>query len=252
VPRPRQRDKVFSPIYSVSFRLGFEHTAKTVWVGAKNADRIITLFVKLKFHCSLVAALGLAVAASANPLTFGGFTGTFPYVENGLAVTASQTPPGGAWNLTGANTLGAVAHLNAPNVAPGAPGTINVSGGPFHFLGVELAAGPAGGQIYAPLTFDYSITGSLNGVTVFSTTSMLASISSYGPAVWSLVAGNPSALIDSLAISLRTGSSGGVVATGYALRNLDVTPVPEVVSTAALLGVSIFALAMSFRRRQQE
>jgi hypothetical protein len=204
----------------------------------------------MKLHPAIVAGLVLAVVSvPANPLTFGGFNGAFPYVENGLAVSAPLTPPGGAWMVTGANTLGAVAHLNSSSVTPGAPGTINVSGGLFYFSGVELSAGPVAGEIYAPLTFEYSILGSRHGATMFSTTATLASLSAYGPAQWSLAGGNPSALLDSLAITLRTTGTGGVDATGYALRNLDVSRVSDVTATASLLGTSVYALAL-WRRRQ--
>ena len=199
----------------------------------------------MKYHHAIFAGLALAiVSASANPLTFGGFAGAWPYAENGLTVTSGQTPPGGAWNVTGANTLGTVAFLNSPSAPSGVPGTINVSGGLFYFSGVDWSAGPVAGQIYAPLSFACTITGSLGGATVFSTTATLASLSAYGPALWSTVGGNPSDMIDSLAITLRTTGSGGVSATGYALRNLDLARVPDAAATASLLGVSLGALAL--------
>jgi hypothetical protein len=199
--------------------------------------------VNLKINSTLILGLALAFAAQANPLTFSGFTGTFPYVENGLAVSASQTPAG-AWIATGANTLGAVAHLNSPAATiPGAPGTINITGGLFYFSSVDFSCGPVAGEILGPVSFAYSITGSLHGATVFNTTATLASLSAYGPALWSTVGGDPSVMLDSLAITLRTTSSGGVDATGYALRNLELARVPDTAATAALLGVSLGALA---------
>ena len=64
-----------------------------------------------------------------------------------------------------------------------------------------------------------------------------------------MVGGDPSALLDSLAITLRTTGTGGVDATGYALRNLDITRVPDMTTTASLLGASVYALALWRRRR---
>ena len=199
----------------------------------------------MKYHHAIFAGLALAiVSASANPLTFGGFAGAWPYAENGLTVTSGQTPPGGAWNVTGANTLGTVAFLNSPSAPSGVPGAITVSGGLFYFSSVDFSCGPVAGEIWGPVSFAYSITGSLHGATVFSATAMLASLSAYGPAMWTTVGGSPSARMDALAISLRTTSSGGVDATGYALRNLNLARVPDAAATASLLGVSLGVLAL--------
>lgn len=195
----------------------------------------------------MFAGLLAPILVQANVITFGGYSGSFPYVENGLTVSAPLTPADGNWTVSGPATVGTTAHLSSPNSTSGGPGTLAVGGAPFYFSSVDLAAGPAGGQIYGPLSFLYTITGSLNGATVFSASGSVATLSSYSSVLWNSVTGNPLAVLDRLTITFTTTANGGVDTVGYALRNLNVTAVPDTTVSASLLGFSVCALAL-FRR----
>ena len=119
----------------------------------------------------LAAAFCLAGSmATATPITFGSFTGTFPYTENGFTVMPTQTPSTGGWGgayLGGIATWsGGVIGFNSPGhpeygSAAGAIEVTCINNGLFFFNSVDLYGG--GEELC-----NYTIAGLLNGSTIFS------------------------------------------------------------------------------------
>jgi hypothetical protein len=187
----------------------------------------------------LVASMAMAV-----PITFGNFTGTFPYAENGFSVTPTQTPKGGSWGgASGAIVAGAPGIQNpnpfaGPGIGAGVATIEMACGGLFFFNSVDLL-----GSAHEDINF--SITGLLNGKTMFTDSGQLDTFEIGNP--YNLIGGNPSMVIDSLFI---TGNWDPTFSAGFAVDDIDVTRVSDSSSTLALLGVSASALLIYGRRQQ--
>ena len=190
----------------------------------------------------LVASMAMAV-----PITFGGFTGSFPYTANGFTVIPTQTPGNGGWGgayLGGIGTgSGGPIGRNSSGVFEygSSTGTIEVTcnnNGLFFFNSVDLFGGVAE-------ACNYDIAGMLNGTKIFGADGGLDQWQPIPEYV--TINGNPSLLIDSLFISLETDPH---YTTGFSVDNIDVASVPDDSSTLALFGISASAL-MIFGRKQR-
>jgi len=194
----------------------------------------------------VAASCMVSSIATAVPITFDNFNGTFPYTENGFTVMPTQTPSDGGWGgaLGGIGTQSGGRIGTKPNGDPdyGTPaGTIEVTcndNGLFFFNSVDLFGGPTE-------MCNYTIVGSLNGSTVLSEGGSLKTGDPSTDA-YALINGNPSLQIDSLFITLYTSP---YFRTYFNMRNIDVASVPDNSSTLVLFGIGASAL-MIFGRKQ--
>ena len=189
----------------------------------------------------------------ANPITFAGYSGAFPYTENGLTTTIGATPTQGAWGVTGPNTIATAVNLSRPlPVDPSLSwGRINITGangGLFYFNSVNLAGVNTASTPGAAFDgYIFGVYGLLNGAVVF--TANTGGLVQNG-AVLTSIAGNPQTLMDTLLISAdyytaQLGTSSSFSVNGsYIISDIDVTlaSVPDGTSTLPLLGLSFLAL----------
>jgi hypothetical protein len=214
------------------------------------------IFQKMnKIKAILLAAFCIVSSiATAVPITFNNFNGTFPYAENGFTVAPTQTPAGGAWQVgQGGIETTAPQNFVGLTVLPGgfqvpdfqtSPGTIEINSGAsglFFFNGVDLRGGTAESCYY-------DIVGLLNGTTVFTDSGGLNTGYDYSSNQYNPISGNPLLLINSLFITLYSDPS---VTTSYSISNIDVTSIPDSSPTFALLGISASALIIFGVRNQR-
>lgn len=172
--------------------------------------------------------------ASAAVITFGALPG-----NNGDPFTSYAEAGFTVMKDSGSGCVGKVFGNPVPNVFggtacdSGSVGVFTVTGGLFEFAGIDLAANNG--------TLSYSITGLLNGSNVFVQSNDLA-----GPTgVFSTIASQSNAVIDSLQLSFRTAGSS------FNFDNINLTQrVSEPASgLLALAAFGVMIGALRSRRR---
>ena len=193
-------------------------------------------FLKLIVLACLLASLStLSSYAASTTITFGNLQGPdnspfSAYVESGFTVAALA---GNFYKATGhANNFGDP----EPDVYTDTSGTISVTnGGLFSFTSVDLG-------FYDPGTIIYSVTGLLNGATIFTQN---GSLTDSHARTFETLSSTSAAHINMLKIQIISNTTGGANIDNISF-NTAVTPEP---SSLVLLGSGALSLAGLIKRR---
>ena len=192
----------------------------------------------------------------ANPITFAGYSGAFPYTENGFTTTVRVTPNQGAWGVTGPNTIATAINLSPSvnlNQTFGGIDITGANGDLFYFNSVNLAGVNTASSLGASFNgYTFSVYGFLNGAVVFS--GLGGGLVQNGTTLTSII-GNPQTMMDTLSITANFNQANFAtipfsVNGSYVFRDIDVTlaSVPDGTSTLPILGLSLSALVFCYRR----